>query len=106
MDAIRSCPATTRRNSLPAGARGVATILKNHSEPIDSSHACRSRPSATWRSPSSSWHFPYRTEVVMSFNHYYQSELTALRELGKRFAERNPALAPFLGQSGRDPDVE
>jgi type VI secretion system protein ImpG len=42
----------------------------------------------------------------MSFNHYYQSELTALRELGKRFAERSPALAPFLGQSGRDPDVE
>jgi type VI secretion system protein ImpG len=42
----------------------------------------------------------------MSFNHYYQSELTALRQLGKRFAERNPALAPFLGQSGRDPDVE
>jgi type VI secretion system protein ImpG len=42
----------------------------------------------------------------MSFNHHYQSELTALRQLGKRFAERNPALAPFLGQSGRDPDVE
>lgn len=42
----------------------------------------------------------------MSFNHYYQSELTALRQLGRRFAERNPALAPFLGQSGRDPDVE
>jgi len=42
----------------------------------------------------------------MSFNHYYQSELTALRQQGKRFAERNPALAPFLGQSGRDPDVE
>ncbi|UVE17750.1 type VI secretion system baseplate subunit TssF [Pseudomonas sp. LS44] len=42
----------------------------------------------------------------MSFNHYYQSELSALRQLGKRFAERNPALAPFLGQSGRDPDVE
>ncbi|MCQ4313550.1 type VI secretion system baseplate subunit TssF [Pseudomonas stutzeri] len=42
----------------------------------------------------------------MSFNHYYQSELTALRELGKRFAERSPALAPFLGQAGRDPDVE
>ncbi|WP_296218251.1 type VI secretion system baseplate subunit TssF [Pseudomonas sp. UBA2684] len=42
----------------------------------------------------------------MSFNHYYQSELTALRHLGKRFAERSPALAPFLGQSGRDPDVE
>ena len=42
----------------------------------------------------------------MSLNHYYQSELTALRQLGKRFAERNPALAPFLGESGRDPDVE
>ncbi|WP_248803767.1 type VI secretion system baseplate subunit TssF [Pseudomonas sp. MWU13-2100] len=42
----------------------------------------------------------------MSFNHYYQSELTALRQLGRRFAERSPALAPFLSQSGRDPDVE
>jgi len=42
----------------------------------------------------------------VSFNHYYQSELTALRRLGRRFAERNPALAPFLGQNGRDPDVE
>ncbi|MGX4730524.1 type VI secretion system baseplate subunit TssF [Pseudomonas corrugata] len=42
----------------------------------------------------------------MSFNHYFQSELTALRQLGRRFAERNPALAPFLGQAGRDPDVE
>ena len=35
-----------------------------------------------------------------------EGELTALRHLGKRFAERSPALAPFLGQSGRDPDVE
>ena len=42
----------------------------------------------------------------MSFNHYYQSELSALRQLGKRFSERSPALAPFLGQGGRDPDVE
>ncbi|MGE8358698.1 type VI secretion system baseplate subunit TssF [Pseudomonas sp.] len=42
----------------------------------------------------------------MSFNHYYQSELTALRQLGKRFADRSPVLAPFLGQAGRDPDVE
>ncbi|MEX6664350.1 type VI secretion system baseplate subunit TssF [Pseudomonas sp. W2-17] len=42
----------------------------------------------------------------MSFNHYYQSELTALRQLGRRFAERSPGLAPFLGQTGRDPDVE
>ncbi|MCI3909422.1 type VI secretion system baseplate subunit TssF [Pseudomonas viridiflava] len=42
----------------------------------------------------------------MSFNDYYQDELAALRHLGRRFSERNPALAPFLGQSGRDPDVE
>ncbi|WP_030139164.1 type VI secretion system baseplate subunit TssF [Pseudomonas fluorescens] len=42
----------------------------------------------------------------MSFNHYFQSELTALRQSGRRFAERNPALAPYLGQAGRDPDVE
>lgn len=42
----------------------------------------------------------------MSFNYYYQSELTALRQLGRRFSERSPALAPFLGQAGRDPDVE
>ncbi|MDN4547921.1 type VI secretion system baseplate subunit TssF [Pseudomonas sp. C32] len=42
----------------------------------------------------------------MSFNQYYLSELTALRQLGRRFTERNPALAPFLGQAGRDPDVE
>ena len=42
----------------------------------------------------------------VSFNQYYQRELTALRQLGSRFAERNPALAPFLGQAGRDPDVE
>ena len=42
----------------------------------------------------------------MSFNHYYQSELTALRQLGSQFAERSPALAPYLGQAGRDPDVE
>lgn len=42
----------------------------------------------------------------MSFNRYYQSELNALRQLGRRFCERNPALAPFLGDRGRDPDVE
>ena len=42
----------------------------------------------------------------MSFNHYYQSELTALRQLGRRFAERNPALSSYLGQTGQDPDVE
>ncbi len=40
------------------------------------------------------------------FNRYYQEELLALRESGRAFAERNPALAPFLGTPGRDPDVE
>lgn len=43
---------------------------------------------------------------AVSFNHYYQSELSALRQLGQRFAERNPAMAPYLGQTGSDPDVE
>ncbi|NJJ57879.1 type VI secretion system baseplate subunit TssF [Pseudomonas sp. B14(2022)] len=42
----------------------------------------------------------------MSFNRYYQSELSALRQLGRRFSERNPALAPFLADPGQDPDVE
>ena len=42
----------------------------------------------------------------MSFNTYYQTELAALRELGKSFSEENPALAPFLGQEGLDPDIE
>ena len=39
----------------------------------------------------------------MSFNVYYQDELLALRTLGKEFAQRNPALAPFLDTPGRDP---
>ncbi|MGY2374104.1 type VI secretion system baseplate subunit TssF [Pseudomonas sp. SDO524_S393] len=42
----------------------------------------------------------------MSFNRFYQSELSALRQLGRRFSERNPALAPFLAEPGKDPDVE
>lgn len=42
----------------------------------------------------------------MSFNLYYQNELLALRELGREFAQRNPALAPFFDTPGRDPDVE
>ncbi|CAM3134174.1 type VI secretion system baseplate subunit TssF [Pseudomonas floridensis] len=29
-----------------------------------------------------------------------------MRRLGRHFSERNPALAPFLGQTGCDPDVE
>ncbi len=43
---------------------------------------------------------------MSSLNSYFQSELTALRELGKEFSENNPALAPFLSQKGSDPDVE
>ena len=39
-------------------------------------------------------------------NRYYQDELFALHELGREFAERNPALVPFLSTPGRDPDVE
>lgn len=42
----------------------------------------------------------------MNFNRYYQDELIALRELGREFSERNPALSPFFDTPGRDPDVE
>ena len=42
----------------------------------------------------------------MAFSKYYQEELLALRELGKEFAAKNPALVPFLDTPGRDPDVE
>ena len=42
----------------------------------------------------------------MSFNRYYQDELIALRELGREFSQRNPALSPFFETPGRDPDVE
>lgn len=42
----------------------------------------------------------------MSFNRYYEKEMVALRELGREFAEANPALAPFFHTPGRDPDVE
>lgn len=42
----------------------------------------------------------------MSLNLYFLDELNALRQAGRRFSERNPALAPFLGQRGQDPDIE
>lgn len=42
----------------------------------------------------------------MAFNRYFQRELSDLRHLGRRFSERNPALAPFLAETGQDPDVE
>lgn len=42
----------------------------------------------------------------MSFNRYFVEELAALRQLAVEYSEKNPALAPFLGTVGRDPDVE
>ncbi|MDN4502254.1 type VI secretion system baseplate subunit TssF [Alteromonadaceae bacterium BrNp21-10] len=42
----------------------------------------------------------------MSFNKYFQDELSYLRELGKEFSDANPQLAPFLAERGSDPDVE
>ena len=38
--------------------------------------------------------------------HYYEEELSHLREQGKLFAERFPKLAPFLAESSQDPDIE
>jgi type VI secretion system protein ImpG len=40
------------------------------------------------------------------FNTYYEDELTYLRQLGREFAEANPAAAPYLAERGADPDVE
>ena len=42
----------------------------------------------------------------MKYNDYFQEELSALRELGQEFSEKNPRLAPFLSVEGQDPDVE
>ncbi len=42
----------------------------------------------------------------MTFNKYYQDELTFLRELGEEFSQANPKLAPFLSARASDPDVE
>lgn len=42
----------------------------------------------------------------MTFNKYFQDELSYLRELGREFSAANPKLAPFLGEGGNDPDVE
>lgn len=41
-----------------------------------------------------------------SYNKYYQDELTFLREMGKEFAEKHPAIAHFIAEVGSDPDVE
>lgn len=42
----------------------------------------------------------------MSAHRYYQSELSYLRDLGREFALRNPALAGLFSESGGDPDVD
>lgn len=40
------------------------------------------------------------------FDHYYQAELSHLRELGRSFAHKHPALAGMLAERSTDPDVE
>lgn len=40
------------------------------------------------------------------FSRYYQSELTYLRELGKKFAEEHPDLSALFEDRGDDPDVD
>ena len=42
----------------------------------------------------------------MSTNTYYLEELSFLREMGREFAARYPAVAHMLSTSGADPDVE
>lgn len=42
----------------------------------------------------------------MSFNKYYQDELSFLREMGREFAQAYPEAAHFLAEKGSDPDVE
>ena len=42
----------------------------------------------------------------MSFNKYYQDELSFLREMGREFAQAHPEAAHFLSEGGTDPDVE
>ncbi|MDY6903498.1 MAG: type VI secretion system baseplate subunit TssF [Thermodesulfobacteriota bacterium] len=39
-------------------------------------------------------------------NRYYQEELNRLRELAAEFSKSHPALAPMLGGTSQDPDVE
>ncbi|MBN2320584.1 MAG: type VI secretion system baseplate subunit TssF [Acidobacteria bacterium] len=42
----------------------------------------------------------------MSFNKYYQDELSFLREMGREFAQAHPEAAHFLSEGESDPDVE
>lgn len=43
---------------------------------------------------------------MTTFNAYYQSELTFLRESGRAFATAYPDAAKYLAEPGSDPDVE
>jgi type VI secretion system protein ImpG len=42
----------------------------------------------------------------LSFNKYYQDELSFLREMGKEFAQAHPEAAHLLSEGESDPDVE
>jgi type VI secretion system protein ImpG len=42
----------------------------------------------------------------LSFNKYYQDELTFLREMGREFAQAHPEAAHLLSEGESDPDVE
>ncbi len=42
----------------------------------------------------------------MNLEHAFQAELAYLRDAGRDFAERHPALAGMLSERGADPDVE
>ncbi|MBN2243175.1 MAG: type VI secretion system baseplate subunit TssF [Acidobacteria bacterium] len=42
----------------------------------------------------------------MSFNKYYQDEITFLREMGREFAQAHPEAAHLLSEGENDPDVE
>ncbi len=42
----------------------------------------------------------------MSFNKYYQDELTFLRQMGHEFSRAHPEAAHFLAEGSTDPDVE
>src|SRR5690606_20533979 len=45
-------------------------------------------------------------ESSMNYQDYFLEEMSALRELGKEFAQSQPRLAPFLATVSQDPDVE
>ncbi len=40
------------------------------------------------------------------FNKYYQQQLANLRERAAKFAQAHPSIAPLLGKTSADPDVE